>query len=137
MFYFNCFVLHAEATKSKVFIVHDKNCDLCEEVTHSFVDVLNQTGCITCILDLRCTKEIVKCGMSWYEQQLKNCEKVLVICSKEGRKILHEKENKKCTFNRLTTLYLSLLYVLPDILFTCRQYNAERMHTFGNNRVTI
>lgn len=71
--------------KTKVFIVHENHCRECNNVTHSLANLLNETGYVECILDFCCTNEITERGMIWYEDKIKLCDKVLVVCTKDGK----------------------------------------------------
>ena len=71
-------------------LVHDGHCKSCNDATHSLANVFWETGHIKCSLDLCSTKEIAVAGMGWYEEQLKNCEKIVVVCTKESKKTYYE-----------------------------------------------
>ncbi|CAB3985794.1 interleukin 17 receptor A2 [Paramuricea clavata] len=73
-----------------VLLVHDWHCKSCNDATHSLANVFGGTGHIKCSLDLCSTKEIAVAGMGWYEERLKNCEKIVVVCTKESKKTYYE-----------------------------------------------
>lgn len=81
--------------KTKVFIVHDDHCHLCRNVTHAFANVLNRIGYIECILDFCRVEEIASRGMGWYEHSIKGCDIIIVVCTKDGRKMYEEKQQDK------------------------------------------
>ncbi len=87
--------------KIQVFIVHDNHCRLCENATHALANLLNKTGYVECIVDFCRTNEISKSGMRWYEDQIKRCDKIIVVCTKDGKK-MYDKNAKK---NRFVLFY--------------------------------
>ena len=81
--------------KTEVFIAHNNHCRACNNVTHALAYLLNKTGYIKCILDLCCMNEITERGMCWYADKIKTCDKIIVVCAKEGKKIYEEKEQRR------------------------------------------
>ena len=81
-FYFNSFCVDRLID---VLLVHDGHCNLCNKFAHSLANVFCETGRINCFLDLCLTTKISTFGMKWYEQKFQDCEKIVVICTKESK----------------------------------------------------
>ncbi|XP_028406757.1 uncharacterized protein LOC114529178 isoform X2 [Dendronephthya gigantea] len=79
--------------KTKIFIVHDNHCRTCNNVTHSLANLLNETSYVECILDICCTNEITDRGMIWYEDKIKLCDKVIVVCTRDGKTMYEENDH--------------------------------------------
>lgn len=68
-------------------LVHCGHCESCNDVTHILANVLMQTGHIYCFLDLCSTQDVGKKGLKWYQEKFESSEKVVIICTKESKKI--------------------------------------------------
>ena len=95
--------------KTKVFIVHDDHCRLCKNVSHALANLLDKTGFIEVKVDFWFTNAVAERGMRWYEDMIKECDKIIVVCTKDGKRMRDRNEQK-------TGLYIvsvsSLLFIL-------------------------
>ncbi|CAB4027727.1 Hypothetical predicted protein, partial [Paramuricea clavata] len=85
----------AHTDKSRVFIVHYNHCGMCKDVTHALANLLDRTGYVKCVVDFCSNHEIVRRGMGWYEEEIKRCNKIIVVCTKDGKRMYDDKEHKK------------------------------------------
>jgi hypothetical protein len=73
---------------------------MCKDVTHALANLLDRTGYVKCVVDFCNDHEIARRGMGWYEEKIKCCDKIIVVCTKDGKRMYDEKEQKKgsCCF---------------------------------------
>ena len=58
--------------------------------------------------------------MGWYEDEIKSCDKIIVVCTKDGKRMYEEKEHTKglCHVYLLLSYQISLsAFLFYNILF--------------------
>ena len=95
-----CYII----AKTKVFIAHDDHCDLCKNVTHALANLLVKTGFVEVKVNFWFTNEIAARGMRCYEDMIKECDKIIVVCTKDGKRMRDRNEQK-------TGLYCSSFFI--------------------------
>ena len=92
---------------------------MCNDLTHAFANVLNKTGYVECIIDFFCMDEITSRGMGWYENKIKSCDIIIVVCTKYGKKIYDEKQHKKGSFYQFICFAIKLAKEIVSVECIC------------------
>jgi hypothetical protein len=100
---------------------------LCKNVTHALANVLDKTGYIQCIVDFSCSNGIAERGMRWYEDMIKECDKIIVVCTKDGKRM--RDENEKATGSHHFKLFFVSISTAP-LFFDFDRKVPSISHTF-------